>query len=207
MESLVSLREPARGFSAWLADSPPARAQVAAFVNPIYVKTYECPPPPADAYSAINFDGELVCCMGLEWAGPDGCLGIERAYHLDRSRLPLAISGAVQLGRWVSKVPGAGKFAIYAAALSGLARGSQVALIEHDDRVHRHCRKLGVKFHELPHDGVDLSAIDEAARQHYSKGTMTPYLVELAQVRSVLEAGCRGLIVEPALSNQVLHGG
>ena len=155
-----SVEPPARrgsGFSAWFAESEPDRAQVAAFVDSIYVKSFGGRPPLADAYVAVEFRGELVSCIGVEREGPDGRLGIERMYRLDRSRLPL--TEAVQFVRWASKMPRAGRHALYAAAVFGLARGRSLALVEHNDKVHRHCEKLGLVFRDIPHEGVDFSTL------------------------------------------------
>jgi hypothetical protein len=180
-------------FCAWCAESPQERAKVAAFVDSVYNEAFGAAPPLADAYAAINFEGELVCCIGLDWEGPDGRFGIERAYRLDRAMLPLPITGGLQFGRWASKMPRAGRFAIYAAAVFGLARGRSVVLVEHDATVHRHCERLGIVFYDIAHHGVDLSTIPEAGQPHYSKGDMHPYLARLDQIRSALEASSSAL--------------
>ncbi len=175
-------------------ETPTEKEPVAAFVRTIYEPVYETTPPIADAYVAVEKGGVILACMGLEFPGQDGLFQIERTYGIDRSRLdvPLSADNAVQLGRWSSIDAEAGMVVVLATVVYGLRKGKVYAFVEHSDVVHRHCRRnLGIVFHDVSHCGVNLHALPPEHRELYAKGTMKPYIVELAQMQEAVSGRVR----------------
>jgi len=180
-------------FEAFFAESPGARAEVNAFVATVYRSEYGADPPLADAYAAVTFCGNLVCCAGIDWPGPDGRLVTERAYGIERAKICPPFTGVAQLGRWASNTPKAGGLALYAAAVFALERGVTIALGEISELGRQHCTRLGLRFHDVPHSELDLTQIPEVARPTYAKRDMRPFLLEFSQVRSALHGYAAGL--------------
>jgi len=183
--------------------SPNGTREVQSFVAARYVSRYDTAPPLADIYSVVWRGDEIVACMGLEFAGPDGRFQIERVHMVRRTEgldPPLTVATCVQLSRWVS-LPGnenAGVLAPYAAVAYAMQTGRMHAYAEHDAGVHALCvRILRIEFHELDRGGLDISYLREAAhREFYTRGLLKPYRVSLPQMRDALAARLAKLGVE-----------
>lgn len=165
------------------------RLEAAEFVDRIYLSQYGTAPPIAEVYAAVELEGEVVACIGIDLPDHEGLLPIERAYRMDWSGYPLPISrgNKLQFGRWASIDPHAGPLAVYGAACYGMRLGKAYGIVEHDAVVHRRSKLLGLEFFDIPNAALDVMAIREENRAFYSKRTMSPYVMDLRQMKDALE--------------------
>jgi hypothetical protein len=170
------------------ADTPGQKIPVTAFVDGQYLQTYGTTPPPADAYCVVSRGGRIVGCTGVEYADAQGRFLIERTYRLRRERyaLPLTEKNDVQLVSWIAHERQVSLLGLYHLLRYALAGGRQFGLVEHTGAVHRVVRRMGVLFHDLPHDDVDFSYVAPHNRAYYEERLMRPYLVDLRQMEQAL---------------------